>query len=85
MSLTKSDKQFLKENFVTKDDLKSLASKDELVSALKPIKKSLKSIENKLDLTIRTFDRDFNYHHRRLDQIEKHIGVAPPPHDVKVN
>jgi tetrahydromethanopterin S-methyltransferase subunit G len=74
---------------ITDADVKKLskvfATKDDLVDVIKPIKKSLKKIESKLDLTIRIFDSDFNYHHRRLDQIEKHINVAPPAHDVKVN
>lgn len=69
MAFTKSDKQFLKENFATKDDL---------VNSFKPIKKSLKEIKSKLDLTIRTFDNDFNYHHRRLEKLEEKAGVKPP-------
>ncbi len=48
-------------------------------SKLAPIKKSLKKIEQKLDLTIRTFDRDFNYHHRRLTKLEDAVGIKPPP------
>jgi len=72
---------------LTHEDKISIAQivQDGLQEGLKPINKSLKDIENKLDLTIRTFDRDFNYHHRRLDQLEKKADIKPPPHIVKVN
>ena len=52
---------------------------------LKPIKTSLKKIEKKLDVTIKVFDRDFNYHHRRLVQLEEKVGLKPPPFFVKTN
>jgi hypothetical protein len=45
---------------------------------LKPVKKDLKSIKRKLNLTIRSFDHDFNYHHRRLEKLEEKAGVKPP-------
>ena len=47
MSFTDEDKKFLKENFATKDDLKSFATKDDLKSfATKDdLNKSLKTIK----------------------------------------
>jgi len=62
---------------------KKLESKFE--EKFKPIHKSLKRIEKKLDMTIDHFDRNFNYHHRRLDQLEEKVGVKPPSFIPKVN
>ena len=80
MSLTKKDLQNIGELIDSKLESKleeKLESKFE--SKFKPIKQSLKKIEDKLDLTIRTFDRDFNYHHRRLTNLEDKVGIKAPP------
>lgn len=71
--ITKKDRQLL-----IQDMKEVFASKDDLVHSLKPIKKSLKEIKSNLDLTIRTFDNGFNYHHRRLSNLEEKAGVKPP-------
>lgn len=75
--LTKQDKEFLKENFATKNDVKTIVD-----DALEPVKKDLKSIKKKLDTTITHFDIQLNYHHRRLIQVEENIGVKPPPYTI---
>lgn len=82
MSLTKQDLQqiwrIFEEKLESKLEEKLESKLDEKLeskldakfeSKLAPIKKSLKKIEQKLDLTIRTFDQDFNYYHRRLNQL----------------
>ncbi len=71
--LTKQDKQFLKDNFATKKDL---------ANELKPIKTDVRSIKKKLNTTIKLFDKQLNYHHRRLNQLEEHAGLKPPPYLV---
>ena len=86
MALTKKDLQSIGELMDQKLESKleeKLESK--LDEKLEPIKKDLKIIKRKLNTTIRTFDRDFNYHHRRLDQLEEKVGVKPPEFVQKVN
>lgn len=68
---------------LTKNDLQNIGSV--MDEKLEPIKKDLKSIKRKLDITIRTFDRDFNYHHRRLVQLEEKVGIKPPDFLQKIN
>jgi len=94
MALTKKDLQSIGELMDQKLESKleeKLESKLEekleskLDEKLEPIKKDLKIIKRKLNTTIRTFDRDFNYHHRRLDQLEEKVGVKPPEFVQKVN
>ena len=65
-------KDSFKDTFITKDDLK-------------PIRKDLKKIQNTLDMHIRQTDRQLNYHHRRLTQLEEKVDVTPPPYLPKVN
>ncbi|MDP1722560.1 MAG: hypothetical protein Q8L37_05105 [Candidatus Gottesmanbacteria bacterium] len=75
--LSKQDKQYLQETFATKDDVKVIVE-----NVLEPVKKDLKTINKKLDTTITHFDTQLNYHHRRLNQLEKHTGVEPPPYII---
>lgn len=72
---------------LTDEDKISIAQivQDGLAEGLKPIKKSLKKIEKKLDMTIDHFDRNFNYHHRRLEQVEHKLDIKPPDFLPKVN
>jgi len=81
--LTKDDKKFLKETFVSNDDFRKTIRtevKQVVDNALKPVKKDLKYIRNKLNTAIRMFDRHYNYHHRRLEQLEEKTGVEAPPY-----
>jgi tetrahydromethanopterin S-methyltransferase subunit G len=75
------------EIMLTKKDLKHIGTviDERLDKKLKPIKKTLKTIDKKLDTTVAVFDRDFNFHHRRLTQLEEKVGVKPPPFLAKVN
>lgn len=66
--LTKQDKKFLQETFVTKDDL---------VNELKPIKKSLRTMNKKLDLTITYFDKATSSHEPRIKRLEEHAQLPP--------
>ena len=82
--LTKDDKNWLKKNFSTKDDLKNFATKDDLKNGLEPINKSLKSIKNTttkirkdLEMVTGEFDRDLINLKKRTEKIEKHIGFPP--------
>jgi hypothetical protein len=82
MSLTKNDLQQI-ENIVEKKLDQKLDQKFD--EKLKPIDASLKRIEKKLDTTIRTFDRDINYHHRCLVQLEEKVGVKTPSFSPPIN
>ncbi len=70
---------------LTKSDLTNIGKlinqklDQKLDQKLKPIKKNLQVMNKKLDLTIAQFDRQNNYHHRRLVQLEEKVGVKPPP------
>ena len=68
---------------LTKKDLQHIGSVVD--QKLKPINKSLKQIHNTLDMHIRQTDRQLNYHHRRLVQLEEKSGVQPPPFLTKIN
>ena len=76
---------------LTKKDLQQIGGvvderlDKKLDEKLEPIKKTLKKINKKLDTAIKVFDRDFNYHHRRLNQLEEKAGVEPPAFLVKAN
>ena len=66
---------------LTKSDLKNIGDLIDvkLEQKLQPIKKTLSSIKNTLDMHIRQTDRHLNYHHRRLVQLEEKSDVKPPP------
>lgn len=69
--LTKQDKEYLQETFATKDDL---------VSELKSIKKGIRQLNKRNKETVLFFDRIVSHHHARLVQLEEHAGVKPPPY-----
>lgn len=69
--LSKQDKQYLQETFATKDDL---------VSELKSIKKGIRQLNKRGKETISFFDKIVSHHHARLVQLEEHAGVKPPPY-----
>lgn len=73
--LTKSDLLKLGRLIDQKLDAK-LESK--LNDKLQPIKKSLKRIEKDLTTSIKLSEKQLNYHHRRLVQLEEKAGVKPP-------
>ncbi len=62
--LTKKDKTFFLETFVTKLDLK-------------PIKKFLRVMNNKLDLTITYFDKATSSHEPRIKRLEEYTKLPP--------
>ncbi len=85
---TKSDKQWLKDNFLTKNDAKSFATKDDLKNFatkadLKDLasKKDLKSLEKRLDKRFKNLfnflDKDVMNTKKRLKTIEENLGVTP--------
>ncbi len=65
--LSKQDKEFLKETFATKDDLRQT------------VREELAPVKSKLNTIIRIFDKQLNHHHRRLEQLEGIANVKPPP------
>lgn len=75
--ITDADVKKLKESF--KD---TFPTKEDLVRELKPLKKDVKSIKKSLDETIAHFDKQLNYHHRRLEKLERHADIEPPPYIV---
>lgn len=75
--ITDADVKKLSKVFATKDDVKAIVD-----NALVPVKKDLKSIKRELDTTIKHFDVQLNYHHRRLNQLEKQTGLEPPSYVV---
>lgn len=60
--ITDADIKKMKEVFATKDDLK-------------PMQKSLKKIEKKLDTTVRFFDASVVNHEKRIKRLEKHLDL----------
>lgn len=78
--LTKLDKKFLLENFVTKGDLDN-----KFDAMLKPINVKLKKIKDALELAIDTFDRQIIYHHKRLVNLEKKTGLDEQPYSPSAN
>ncbi len=84
--ITDADIKKMKKVFVTKDDLLDMERRqDKKFVTKQDLQNGLKKIGRKLDLTIKTFDKGFNYHHRRLVQLEEKVDVKPPPFIVKVN
>lgn len=69
--LSKQDKQYLQETFATKNDL---------VSELKSIKKGIRQLNKRSKETVSFFDKIVSHHHARLEQLEEHAGVKPPPY-----
>ncbi len=63
--ITDADIQKMKKVFATKDDLK-------------PIKKSLGTMNKKLDLTISYFDKATASHEPRIKAIETQLGIIQP-------
>jgi len=74
--ITDADIQKMKQVFATKDDLTSMEHR---------IQKSIKKVDKKLDDTTKHLDKNLNYHHRRLVQLEGLSGVKPPPYVVLPN
>ena len=72
---------------LTKKDIQQIGSvvDQKLDRKLKPIKKQLKQIKSTLDVHILQTDRQLNYHHRRLIQLEEKTGVERPPFIPPVN
>jgi len=68
---------------LTKNDLQQIGSVVD--QKLKPVKKSLKEIKKSLDMHIRQTDRQLNFHHRRLNQLEEKTGVERPPFISPIN
>ena len=69
---------------LTQDDFSKIGTlleeklEQKLEEKLKPIKKDLRMIRKDLSIAITQFDRQNNYHHRRLNQLEEKVGVLPP-------
>jgi hypothetical protein len=72
---------------LTKQDLKNIGTlidtkletklESKFDEKLKPIKKTLKEMNNKLDTAIRFFDTSTIGHEKRIKRIEKHLDLPP--------
>lgn len=92
MSFTKSDKQFLKENFTTKDDLKDLRSQitDDIDGKLKIQKREIlsemdKKLAKQKDDIVSSVNKDIvdtimpliDEQDTKIVKIERKIGIFP--------
>ena len=50
---------------------------EEHTKSLKTLKKTVRRIDKTLKITIVHFDRRLVSHHKRLEQIEDHLGLTP--------
>lgn len=64
---------------LTKKDLHDIGEliDTKLESKLKPIKKTLREMNDKLDTTIRFFDSSTVSHEKRITRVEKHLNLPP--------
>ena len=79
--LTKNDRKQLitdfKEVFVTKDDLQSLATKDDLKKELRPIKKDIRQIQKDINSALAYTDEEIKPLKNRVKRVESHLGFPP--------
>lgn len=59
------------QNTTTKDDLKYLATKQDL----KSIKSDIAKIRKDIDVIIALFDREYINLRKRVEKIEEHLGI----------
>lgn len=74
---TKSDKNWLKDNFATKDDLKNFATKDDLnnLSTKKDIQILDRKLKNKFTQLFNFLDKDVMDHKKRIEKIEQILNI----------
>lgn len=63
VTLTKSDFSQIKE--IVKDEIR-------------PVKKDLKKVDKKLDITISLFDKDYLNLKKRVEKVENKLGIPAP-------
>lgn len=71
--ITKQDRQLL-----IQDMKEVFATKDDLLTEFKPIKKGMRQLNRRYKETVSFFDKIVSHHHKRLDHLEEIAGVEPP-------
>jgi hypothetical protein len=56
--------------------LQNLELKREFRSEFRVVKRSIRRLENKLEIAIRTFDNEYLFLKKRIDRIDDHLGFT---------